>query len=271
MRESSLANCLKSFFINFALRKKAFTLAEVLITLTIIGVVSAITVPNLKNKVDTYIYRGGLKKAYSILKNAHRKSIADGENFYDEVKAQTINAYYWDNPENIKDYFKVVNGPYLGSNGGGYKALSTLYGAQQWQHNSGLIKDLNGKASEYWRDSSAFAFQVADGMIIAFHITHCHAQTIYIDVNGAKGPNTFGKDLFLFNYADSGHANGAAENSPVSQYEGIWHQILPQGSKGTQSCGGNIYFSPAPSDCNSKGTGYTCAREYLQNMSYKVK
>ena len=69
----------------FKSNKKAFTLAEVLITLTIIGVVSAITIPNLKNKVDTYTYRSGLKKAYSILKNAHRLSIADGVNFYDDV------------------------------------------------------------------------------------------------------------------------------------------------------------------------------------------
>ena len=226
----------------------------------------------MKNKVDTYTYRSGLKKAYSILKNAHRLSIADGVNFYDDVKNSTINSYYWDEPDNMKSYFKIVKGPYLGSNGGGFYALSRLYSdTPKWKHNEGLIKDLNGKASEYWLNSSSFSFQVADGMIISFHIAHCHAQTIFIDVNGPKGPNTFGKDLFLFNYADSGHNNGYADNNPVSPYDGMFHQILPQGSKETQVCDGNIYFSPAASDCHSKGAGYTCAREYLQDMSFKVK
>ena len=50
--------------------KKAFTLAEVLITLTIIGVIAAITIPNLMQKYTKHQYVVGLKKAYSELSNA---------------------------------------------------------------------------------------------------------------------------------------------------------------------------------------------------------
>ena len=47
--------------------KSAFTLAEVLITLVIIGVIAAITVPTLINKTNKQEYGSKLKKAYSTL------------------------------------------------------------------------------------------------------------------------------------------------------------------------------------------------------------
>ena len=52
------------------MRKSGFTLAEVLITLTIIGVIAAITIPNLMQSWRKYQIEVGLKSAYSILNNA---------------------------------------------------------------------------------------------------------------------------------------------------------------------------------------------------------
>ena len=43
----------------------AFTLAEVLITLTIIGVIAAIVIPTLNSKIKDYQFRVAYKKAYS--------------------------------------------------------------------------------------------------------------------------------------------------------------------------------------------------------------
>lgn len=50
--------------------KKGFTLAETLITLTIIGVVAALTIPTLMSKYKDYVFKTNMKKAYSLLKNA---------------------------------------------------------------------------------------------------------------------------------------------------------------------------------------------------------
>ncbi len=47
--------------------KKAFTLAEVLITLGIIGVVAAITIPNLVSKCREQVVETELQKAFSII------------------------------------------------------------------------------------------------------------------------------------------------------------------------------------------------------------
>lgn len=58
---------MKSFI--FTDRKTAFTLAEVLITLAIIGIVAAMTIPIITARTKQYEYRTGGKKAYSVLNN----------------------------------------------------------------------------------------------------------------------------------------------------------------------------------------------------------
>ena len=51
-------------------RKKAFTLAETLLTLAIVGVVAALTVPTLKQSSDAAPHVAAVKKAYPIAKEA---------------------------------------------------------------------------------------------------------------------------------------------------------------------------------------------------------
>ena len=50
--------------------KKAFTLAEVLITITIIGVIAALTIPNLIQSYKRHQVEVSVKEMYSILANA---------------------------------------------------------------------------------------------------------------------------------------------------------------------------------------------------------
>ena len=52
------------------MNKSAFTLAEVLITLGIIGIVAAMTLPALINKAEEYILKQQFKKVYNTLQNA---------------------------------------------------------------------------------------------------------------------------------------------------------------------------------------------------------
>ena len=57
--------------------KSAFTLAEVLITLVIIGVIAALTVPTLIQNTQKQEYVTALKKAYSTLSQATQQIIAE--------------------------------------------------------------------------------------------------------------------------------------------------------------------------------------------------
>ena len=65
--------------INFCKQKKAFTLAETLITLTILGVIAAITVPMLINKQMEAANRTKLKKAMAAYEKALNQMIIDND------------------------------------------------------------------------------------------------------------------------------------------------------------------------------------------------
>ncbi len=66
--------------------KKAFTLAEVLITLAIIGVVAAISIPSVISNSQQQEFKTGLRKAVSVLNQAITMNMAlDGETPYDNA------------------------------------------------------------------------------------------------------------------------------------------------------------------------------------------
>ena len=65
---------------------KAFTLAEVLITLAIIGVVAALSIPSVISNTQQQEFKTGLRKAVSVLNSAITVNKAlDGESPYDNA------------------------------------------------------------------------------------------------------------------------------------------------------------------------------------------
>ena len=68
------------------MKLKAFTLAEVLITLAIIGIVAALTIPSVISNYQQQEFKTGLKKAVSVLNEAIQTNIAsDGETPYENA------------------------------------------------------------------------------------------------------------------------------------------------------------------------------------------
>ena len=66
--------------------KRGFTLAEVLITLAIIGVVAAISIPSVISNSQQQEFKTGLRKAVSVLNSAITMNMAiDGETPYDNA------------------------------------------------------------------------------------------------------------------------------------------------------------------------------------------
>lgn len=59
------------------LKTKAFTLAEILITLAIIGIVAALTIPSLIQNYKAVQLKSQLQKAYSLLNQAIQMEYAE--------------------------------------------------------------------------------------------------------------------------------------------------------------------------------------------------
>ena len=81
--------------------KKAFTLAEVLITLSILGVVAALTIPSLVNRQSEMAAIVKIKKAISQFEQV-------AEVYMAEEEAQNIDGMIGAGCANLTNYFKVV-------------------------------------------------------------------------------------------------------------------------------------------------------------------
>lgn len=160
---------------------KAFTLAEVLITLGIIGVVAAITLPVLLDKIQDMQFRQAAKEAFS--KASQAVSQMRMEN------GGTLDSYFISDfafKTKFMKYFNVLED--CGeSDCVPYSASSTIY------------HSLSGNNASLWCLDEG-QFTTADGFFYGFQIaTSGKYAVITVDVNGyAKGPNIFGKDTFFF-------------------------------------------------------------------------
>ena len=168
-------------------RKAGFTLAEVLITTVIIGIIAAITIQAVINNTNKQEYVSSLQKAYSVLSQVTNQIISEnGSPKGDEGWADTTEHIY-------ELYKKYLNNAKDCSNDKGC-------------FNDGKYKYLNGNiADNAWNFNSRTDFKklvLADGMQIGFD--GGTIGDIWVDINGTKRPNQLGRDLFGFTLTENG-------------------------------------------------------------------
>lgn len=104
--------------------KKGFTLAEILITLGVIGVVAAITIPTLIQSYRNRIVETRLQKVYSVMNQAIQRAEAD----YGAKELWTIlNSNFMDTY--IIPYLKILKKEVLTDNGVSYDIVHFLDGS----------------------------------------------------------------------------------------------------------------------------------------------
>jgi len=158
--------------------KKGFTLAEVLVTLAIIGVVSALTVPGLMNSYQKQTYVTQLHKYYNETMQAAKLYLTD-RNAIDLKEAGLVDQTAVDNW--VKTYMKIAQD--CGTSGNNCFAV-------------GEYKRMNGQAMKIFVTSSFNHYVLANGTAIAVSANGDGKVQIYVDVNGKKGPNIAGRDTF---------------------------------------------------------------------------
>lgn len=140
--------------------KSGFTLAEVLITMVIVGAVAAMTIPTLNYQRLRKEYSTKLKHFYSRMDNALAEMEADKGSLRDMALPSNANAYQW--------YLDNID-PYLG------------HAAKDDSKNNSTDNAI------YFKDGSALGY---------IHSGDCF--DIAYDVNGDKMPNELGRDKYRF-------------------------------------------------------------------------
>lgn len=177
--------------------KRAFTLAEILITLGIIGVVASLTIPTLVNNYRKKQFQSSLKKEYSVLLQALEMYKQDNGEY---LKLSDCYGKHACLKKNIQPYLKVL------IDCGNVQASSDKSCALNGYYSGKYIyKTYSGhQANENKLDDGQLILN--DGAQLLFEGTD-YSTSFYIsvDINGyRKLPNKWGEDLFTFQLMENG-------------------------------------------------------------------
>ena len=176
--------------------KSAFTLAEVLITLGIIGVVAAMTMPTLLNSTQGAQYRTAYKKALSVLSQAIVLNVAlDDYDTSQTSSAETASASLYNLFSNRMNV--------IATNG------------QGWKDESFTGEGTNAVFGDSADTNYTFFFN--DGIVLSFPKTaeKCTESNLckgVIDVNSKKNPNK------IVSCEDDTSGNSCKVDSPTDIY-----------------------------------------------------
>ena len=198
-------NAASLFTLHFSLKQRAaFTLAEVLITLGVIGVVAALTMPSLIANYQKKVWVNQLKTTYSKLNEGFRQIMAQ-EGCTDLICAGLMDSSYnfVFNESNIN---KIVTTLKL-SNVATPSNSNSIYDYEISAVNKthlGLFSNLGTSStySQYLHGTSP------DGVIIGIafptNVGNSNPIMILLDINGFKKPNVYGRDVFCLTLIDTG-------------------------------------------------------------------
>ncbi len=181
---------------------RAFTLAEVLITLGIIGVIAAMTIPSVMTKYQKQETAARLKKAYSTINQALVMSQSENGDFttWEGIVPEDMPSVNYQNrlsllvKQNIIPYLKVQKDC-------GIKCKSA---------SDEIYRD--GQVQKISNDPSNYVIYLSDGTRIRFFINNrrdengvATFQDLYIvlDINGDSKPNLAGRDIFFITLSSS--------------------------------------------------------------------
>jgi len=218
----------------FKTKQQAFTLAEVLITLGIIGVVAALTIPGLINNYKAARLHSQFLKSYSTIQQVFKQMEED------DVSLDVNN---YGSCEFYKTFMNYLQAPFDCGNGiDGYKTMKPCFLGSSNQY-----KTLNGKStvSVIWFDDGQIALQNGTLLLFENYVGRNHIW-VSVDLNGYNSPpNRWGYDLFTFQFVDG--------------------ELVTMGDKKSDYTDMSKYCSATSTDSLN---GIACAQKAKENSDY---
>ncbi len=187
-------------------RKSAFTLAEVLITLGIIGVVAAMTMPSLIHKYQEKVRIQQYKKAMSLISQAVASQYAANGAYFECYYGNGYSNTWSQCDEMLNDiqkYLKVSKFCEKNAFNNGcipdYDGMDTMLKDSDNNMSDEDIQNLVGIYCEGFSKNQIKnnpALVLADGTIIVPYLPGWALMLFLLDINGKKGPNKWGYDMF---------------------------------------------------------------------------
>lgn len=227
------------------MKPKAFTLAEILITLGIIGVVAAMTLPTLITSNRNKQLETALKRSYSLLSQAlNMYQAANGE----PVTSENIGEY--ELKPILMKYLRYVKDCGKGTDIDKACIPNLDAGGDKYDDVKRTYKTFSGKTDMYLYNIDDGQFVLNDGTLIMLENSPVSGSRILItvDVNGYNNsPNRLGHDVFLFQLGSDG-------------------RLIPGGAEGTAYYSKNDTYCSLTSTGNTNGAG--CTYKALSDKDY---
>lgn len=233
-------------------RLYGFTLAEVLITLGIIGIVAALTIPTLVKTYEKQTVITALQKFNSTMQQAIKASEADNGFLATWNFPATVD--YAGSPANLTvDFLDTYIAPYLKISRKCDLATTT----ECWNP----VSKPNGTSTAYFSNTNAnmVKYSLQDGSQMGVISYFGGAIQILVDINGNKKPNTLGNDVFAFFMVQKPFTNVNAGNGDMANYvknggfypDGYGLNILG-GNYTYRGCGKDVTYQTAGAYCTAK-------------------
>ena len=177
---------------------KGFTLAEILITLGIIGVVAALTIPGLINKYKAHRLHSQFLESYSTIQQVFKQMEADDVSL--DIRDYGTGKFY-------KTFMRYLQAPFDCGLGGDWGDINKNTQTKPCYKTNTSDRDTPYKTfdgektvSIYYFDDGQIALQ--DGTLLLFE-NYNGAIFISVDLNGYNNPpNRYGYDLFTFDFVE---------------------------------------------------------------------
>ena len=241
----------------------AFTLAEVLITLGIIGIVAAMTLPALVSKYNEYITINRLKKVYSELSNAVKLS---------EAMNGSVEYWVFDEQvttENSAKFAEKYILPYLTKSYTRCKS-KCFDGKSNWLKPDGADSGETAFAHYRYNDKTiSIKQQSADCTLQApyYCSERINYATIVVDIDGDRGRSIMGRDVFLFTLFSYTYRSGGWVNTGIckdGKHYGLYFGSIA-GYWGGYCMELDALFEGNPGTCRLGSSGADCGLAIQKN------
>jgi prepilin-type N-terminal cleavage/methylation domain-containing protein len=221
--------------------KKGFTLAEVLITLGIVGIVAVLTVPGVMKNYANRMYVAQLQKVYSQVSEA-AQSIMNDE--HTDTFSETLAASNTNPTGCPADKSKCTSGVYYFLNNY-FKTIKTNCGAtgdSTCAKGANFYRKLD---NTYITGSSTNCVQTVSGAAICANYNSANkCMSLIVDVNGIAQPNVAGRDVFSMDIRQNGsisdYGSGCVNNSAGASASSCGTGVVTSVAESAKGCLNNI-------------------------------